>query len=203
MQALTLTDSSGQGRSAAHVSCIAERGPFALCWVYFLALQDGTRPPRAYIYVLADERSLLVGSRATPGPGSGSGPGSSGMALTTSGAVFALACSAGWLLALCFSAGSADSEQLVKPDKFCGVIRIAKAIVSCSLAGLALHVSCAKYIRYSCRTDGYAGRGNCAPCASRLAAMARIRSSSSSSPPEPQPAEECACCSSEFLGTSA
>ena len=105
--------------SEAHLHC-AEVIP--------LPCKTGQGPLR-HVCVHADKRSLLVGSRAIPGPGSGSGPGSSGMALTTSGPVSALACSAGWLLVLFFSVGSAHSKQLVKPESFCGVTKIAKAIV--------------------------------------------------------------------------
>ena len=166
------------------------------------ASQDGTRPPE-YVCLHLDERSLLIGSSAIPGPGSGSGPGSSGITLTTSGSFSALACSAGWLLALFFSVGSAHPKQLVIPENCLQRDHSCKATVYCSLAGIALHVSRGENIGCCCRTDRCAGRENCAPCVSRLAAMARIRSSSSSSPPEAQPAEECACCSSEFLGTSA
>ena len=72
----------------------------------------------------------MSGSSAIPGPGSGSGPGSSGMAWTASGSVSALACFAGWLLALLFSVGPAHSGQLVMPLKFCSVKKIAKQFTS-------------------------------------------------------------------------
>ena len=47
MQALALTDSSGQGRSAAHVTCIAERGPSRCAEVDVLASQDGDKAPKS------------------------------------------------------------------------------------------------------------------------------------------------------------
>ena len=125
----------------------------------------------------------VSGSSAIPGPGSGSGPGSSGMAWTASGSVSALACFAGWLLALLFSVGPAPLRaaghalEVLQREKNC------KAVYFCSLAGFALHVLSLRY-PVVLQDRKSAGREHCAPCASRLAAMARIRSSSIALPPQ-------------------
>ena len=118
VQALALTDGSGQGRGSARDSCIAEQSPAAMDLGESLASQNGDEAPKVQPWSSAQE-GLVTGSSAIPGPGSGSGPGSSGMAQTASGSVSAfgsvsaLACSAGSLLALLFLGWSAHSEQLV------------------------------------------------------------------------------------------